>query len=277
MPARAASVTEPPGRAPLRFRDAVFERVTVQRDVRYGAAPDAGGAPAALRLDLYRPRGDHLARRPAMVWVHGGGFSSGEKDHPTLRALARASARRGYVAVSVDYRLLVDHGCAELDADCRAAAVADQHDVQAAVRWLRRNAGRLRIDRSRIAVGGTSVGGILAYMVGTRAEDPGASGNPGWSSRVRAFVSIAGGYPGGGGFADAGDAPGLLFHGTADRVVPWAWSAEAARALRRAGVPVTFESIARGQHVAYEAYHERYVTHTHRFLFRRLGLRRLAG
>lgn len=267
-------MSEPPGKAPLRFRDEVFQRVAVDHDVRYGEAPGSDGADVALLLDLYRPRGDRLARRPAMVWVHGGGFSSGHKDHRTLRSLALGSARRGYVSVSVDYRILVHHGCAVLDPDCRAAAVEDQHDVQAAIRWLRRNAARYRIDPSRIAVGGTSVGGILSYMVGTRSDDPGESGNPGWSSAVRCFVSIAGGYPGGGGFADAGDAPGLFFHGTADRVVPWSWSADAARALRRAGVPAVFESIPRGQHVAYQVYRERYDRHTHWFLYRRLGLRR---
>lgn len=257
---------------PLRFRDEVFTRIEVDHDLRYGTAPGRDGAPAALRLDLYRPRGDRRARRPAMVWVHGGGFAGGSKSHRTLRALALGSARRGYVAVSVDYRILAPAGCEVTDAACRAVAVEDQHDVQAAIRWLRRHAGRYRIDPTRVAVGGTSVGGILSYLVATRPEDPGTSGNPGWSSRVRCFVSIAGGWPGGGGFASPGDAPGLLFHGTADDITPFSWSVDAARALRRAGVPATLEPIPRGRHVAYEVYRERYDERTHRFLYRRLGL-----
>jgi acetyl esterase/lipase len=250
----------------------VFRHIAVDRAVKYGSAPDGRGAPVALLLDLYRPRGDHRARRPAMVWVHGGGFAGGTRTHRTLRSLALGSARRGYVAVSVDYRILSPGGCDVMGAACRAAAIADQHDVQAAVRWLRANAARLRIDPARIAVGGTSVGGILSYLVGTRAEDPGDTGNPGFSSAVRGFVSIAGGFPGGGGYATPGDAPGLLFHGTADRVVPFSWSADAARALRDAGVPAILERIPRGQHVAYQVYRRRYDEHTAWFLYRRLGL-----
>ena len=267
-PAAAEQVPAPPGDAPLRFRDEVFRRVAVDRALPYGVDP-------ALLLDLYRPRGDRRALRPAMVWVHGGGFASGSREHPTLRSLALGSARRGYVAVSVDYRILAPSGCEVSAPDCRAVAVEDQHDVQAAVRWLRRHARRYRIDPERIAVGGTSVGGILSYLVGTRPEDPGTSGNPGWSSRVRAFVSIAGGFPGdGGGYATAGDAPGLLFHGTHDRTTPYRWSIDAARALRGAGVPATLQLIPRGQHVAYAVYRERYDQQTANFLYRALALGR---
>lgn len=266
------AVLAAPAEGARRFVDEVFRHVRIDRAIQYGTAPGRDGAPEALLLDLYRPRGDHRARRPVMVWVHGGGFSSGSRTHRTLRSLALGSARRGFVAASVDYRILAPHGCAVLDEDCRAAAVSDQHDVQAAIRWVRANAGRYRLDPSRVAVGGTSVGGVLSYMVGTRADDPGASGNPGFSSAVRCFVSISGGYPGGGGFADAGDAPGLLFHGTADDVVPYSWSVDAVRALRSVGVAARLETIPNGRHVAYEAYHDRYDRDTARFLVRRMGL-----
>jgi len=208
-----------------------------------------------------------------MVWVHGGGFASGSRSHETLRALARGSARRGYVAVSVDYRILTPEGCDVSRPGCRAIAFEDQHDVQAAVRWLRRHADRYRIDPTRVAVGGTSVGGILSYLVATRAGDPGTSGNPGYSSRVAAFVSIAGGFPGGGGYPNKGDAPGLLFHGTSDRTTPFSWSVDAARALRAAEVGATLQLIPRGQHVAYEVYRERYDQQTAWFLYRALRLR----
>jgi predicted esterase len=119
------------------------------------------------------------------------------------------------------------------------------------------------------------MGGVLSYLVGTRSDDPGASGNPGLSSAVGAFVSIAGGYPRGGGFATRGDAPGLLFHGTHDRVVPLSWSADATRALRGAGVHAVFERIPRGQHVAYQVYRDRYDRQTAWFLYGALRLRGL--
>lgn len=244
--------------APERFRDEVFAGIAVDRAIPYGGD-------AQQRLDLYRPRGDRRARRPVVVWVHGGGFAGGSRAHPTLRKLALGSARRGYVALSVDYRILTDAGCQVSEPDCRAIALEDLRDVQAAIRWVRANAARYRFDRHRIAVGGTSVGGILAYLAGT---------NPAPGSRVRAFVSIAGGWPGedGGGFPSAGDAPGLLFHGTHDRTTPYSWSVDAARALRAAGVGATLQLIPRGQHVAYDVYRERYDRQTARFLVRALHL-----
>lgn len=254
----SALAAVPAAAAPVRFRDEVFHHIAVDHAIRYGTDP-------ALLLDLYRPRGDRRRRRPAMVWVHGGGFSSGSRTHPTLRKLALGSARRGYVALSVDYRILAEGGCQVTEPDCRAIALEDLKDVQAAIRWVREHARRYRIDPSRIAVGGTSVGGILSYLAGT-SPVPGA--------RVAAFVSIAGGWPGqdGGGFPSAGDAPGLLFHGTHDRVTPYSWSLDAARALRASGVPAVVRLIPRGQHVAYDVYRDRYDQGTADFLYERLHL-----
>lgn len=258
LAALACLLLAAPAAGAERFRDEVFTRIAVDGALAYGEHPQQ-------RLDVYRPRGDRRARRPAMVWVHGGGFASGSRRHPTLRKLALGSARRGYVALSVDYRILRDSGCEVSEPECRAVALEDLADVQAAIRWLRAHAERYRVDTTRIAVGGTSVGGILAYLAAT---------NPAPGARVRAFVSIAGGWPGpdGGGFPSAGDAPGLLFHGTADDVTPLRWSVDAARALRRAGVAATLVRIPRGRHVAYDVYRDRYDRRTHVFLYRRLDL-----
>lgn len=274
--AAAVAAKPDPEPRPVRFRDPVFKHVDVDHGLQYGSAQGRRGAEALL-LDLYRPRGDRWARRPVMVWVHGGGFAGGSRSHRTLRSLAMSTARRGYVSLSVDYRILVGQACKVPDSPCYEAAIADQHDVQAAIRWVRRNADRYRLDTARIAVGGTSVGGIISYLVGTRPEDPGESGNPGYESTVRCFVSIAGGWPGGGGFATPGDAPGLFFHGTGDAITPFSWSADAVHALRNAGVPGVLEILSRGQHVAYRAFRTRYQTRTAEFLRYRLGLRPFSG
>jgi acetyl esterase/lipase len=270
-PALADQVVRPAGKAPLRFRDEVFSRVRVAHGLAFGSAPGRDGRRVKLRLDLYRPRGDRMRRRPVMVWVHGGGFSVGDKARPTMRLLALSTARRGYVTLSVNYRILETSGCWVTVPHCHATALADQHDVQAAIRWVRLRAARYHLDPSRIAVGGESVGGVLAYLVATRAEDPGTSGSAGPSSAVRCFVSISGGFPGGE-YASPRAAPGLFFHGTADDIMPHSWSVDAVRALRGAGVPAIFESIRGGGHVRYDKYHRRYDNHTAWYLYRALGL-----
>ena len=91
--ALAAAALAPAASAQTRFLDPVFPRVAVERAVAYGEAPGRDGRPETLLLDVYRPRGDERERRPAMLWVHGGAWSSGSRKHETLRRLARASPR----------------------------------------------------------------------------------------------------------------------------------------------------------------------------------------
>jgi acetyl esterase/lipase len=190
-----------------RFIDEVFSSVVTTEGLQYGSAPDENGATETLRLDLFQPEGDTRALRPAVIFIHGGGFAFGNRTNE--RANAQAFARRGYVAVSISYRLRSDNiGQAIVDA---------KHDAQAAVRWLRRNAETYRIDPNQIAAGGTSAGAITAVNVANNPEDPGTSGNPGYSSSIRAAFSNSGF----GGYYTPGDPPIILFHGTADNIIAY--------------------------------------------------------
>jgi acetyl esterase/lipase len=266
------SAPAPAGPAPLRFRDELFGAAAKTANLVYGSAPDASGAPVALKLDLYQPAGDTARRRPAVIWVHGGGFRSGNKENPRMVEAATRFAKRGYIAASIDYRLLMGATCGiGAPPDCAVAAFAGQHDAQAAVRWLRANAAKYRVDPSRIAIGGTSAGGVTAVLVATRANDPGASGNPGESSAARAAVSISGGFPTNV-FIGAGDAPLLLFHGTSDPIVPVRWSVANAIALDAAGVPAVLELLPGAGHVPWGAYGDLFVTQSANFLYRELAL-----
>src|SRR5438270_11688728 len=76
-PALADSVAPTAGAAPLRYRDVIFPTLTVTPGLTYGSAPDGSGNPVALTLDMYRPSGDMQTSRPAIVLVHGGGFTGG--------------------------------------------------------------------------------------------------------------------------------------------------------------------------------------------------------
>lgn len=94
--------------------------------------------------------------RPAVIWIHGGGWKGG--TYESFYPLARYTAERGAESFVVEYRLVEDGKTSV--GDCVA-------DCKSAVRYLRRNAEALGIDPERIAVVGESAGGHLAACVGT--------------------------------------------------------------------------------------------------------------
>jgi para-nitrobenzyl esterase len=272
------TIDRPPGNSPLRYRDQVFTSATVVRDLQYGSAPDqTTGNPVALKLDLYQPAGDTLTKRPVLVWVHGGGFSGGDKGSGPSQDLANILAKNGYVTVSINYRL-IPNGCtgSNVSSQCSIAAINAQHDAQAAIRWLRANAATYGIDASRIGIGGESAGAITATLVGVHSDDPGDSGNPGFPSTVGGFQSLSGGLPNGI-LAGAGDAPGLLIHGTADPIVPYQWSADTTAALLKAGVPAFLEALSGAGHVPYAQYHDLIVSQSDYFFYDFLDLAHAQG
>jgi acetyl esterase/lipase len=237
------TVPRPPGDGTLRYRDQVFSAVTTTNDITYGRAPLDNGTQVDLKLDLYQPAGDTAAKRPAVVWVHGGGFTTGDKS--SGRGKATFFAQLGYVAVSINYRLLSPDGCGGNPNPtplCQHAALEAQHDAQAAVRWLRANAATYKIDTDRIAMAGGSAGAVTSVLAATHSEDPGTSGTPGYPSDIRAAVSISGGIPTNE-LIDAGDSPTLFIHGTEDRVVPFEWAVANAAKMQELGVFTVLEPI----------------------------------
>jgi acetyl esterase/lipase len=258
----------PPGPAPLRYRDQVFTAVTKTTDVSYGSAVDQNGVTQDLKLDIYEPTGDTNTLRPAMIWVHGGSFSSLDKTSGELVTEATDLAKKGYFNVSIDYRLY-GPGCSASGAagqiGCVQAMIDAQHDAQAAVRFLRKNATTYRIDPDRIAIGGSSAGAITALHVAANSEDPGTSGNPGFSSAVRGAVSLSGakiiGAP-----MSSTDAPILMFHGTADPLVPYQWAVNTLDQAKAAKVIAYLTTYQGEGHVPFNHYEQIFAQQTN-FLY----------
>ena len=122
----------------------------------------ASGPAGPIPLRLYRPMGSSdSALLPVLVYYHGGGWVIGDLDtHDSLcRALANEA---GCAVVAVDYRLSPEH---------RFPAAVD--DAIAATHWVRAHAAELKLDASRLAVGGDSAGGNLATVVSIAARDSG--------------------------------------------------------------------------------------------------------
>lgn len=132
-----------------------------------------------VQLDLYRPKARAQAL-PAIICIHGGGWSKG--DRSSMGNLAQALAAKGYVGVTISYRLSGE-----------AKFPAAEQDCKAAVRWLRANAEKHGIKADAIGVTGMSAGGHLAALLTTSggvAELEGAGGNAEQSSAVQAGLAM---------------------------------------------------------------------------------------
>lgn len=133
----------------------------------------------AEKLDLYLPN-EGQGPFPLIVAIHGGAFLVGDKRDSQQNAAIEA-LRHGYAVASINYRF-----------SSEAIFPAAVEDVKAAIRFLRANAGRYRLDPRRVAAWGDSAGGYLAVMAGVTGEtsgfDDASLGNPGQPSAVQAVV-----------------------------------------------------------------------------------------
>jgi acetyl esterase/lipase len=252
--------------APLRYRDDIFTGVTKTADISYGHAVDQAGVNNNLTLDMYQPAGDTVRARPAIVWVHGGSFKSGSKTSAELVDEANYFARKGYVNVSINYRLW-SGGCPGSDiAKCIIAINQAQQDAQTAVRFLRENAATYRIDPDRIAMGGTSAGAITALNVGFSPENPGPGDHQGFSSAVRAVQSLSGAQIASSPI-NPGDAVAPLFHGTADPLVPYSQAKNTADVANQNGVLAVLVTWDGAGHVPYSDHRDEILTDTRNFFY----------
>jgi len=249
-------------------------------DIPYGMANGR-----LLSLDALRPERDSGAALPVVLWLHGGGWYSGNKRFVIHTHKLDFLVRSGFVVASAEYRLSDE-----------ARFPAQIHDVKAAIRWLRARPEVLAINPERVALAGFSAGAHLAALAATTVGVPeleGESGSPGYSMRVQAAIAMAaptdftrtaaatdpslnpnsvGGMAGerllGGRIEDlptlarlASPAtfigrdtpPILLIHGSDDEIVPVSQVGYLYQALDGKGIEVTFIRIEGGNHLCWPA------------------------
>lgn len=223
------------------------------RDIEY-ARP--GGEPQLL--DIHLPTGP--GPFPAAILVHGGGFEAGDKQ-TYITYVFEPLAQAGFVWFSVNYRLAPAH---------QFPAATD--DVEEAIRWVRRNAARYKVDVDRIALIGESAGGHLASYVG--AHNPPTARVAAVVSfyGIHDFVSFSAHYQGDSAvterflgqrrltainaqaFVDASpiahvsaqSPPFLMIHGKQDKGVPFRQSVDMCAALAERSVPCEIVAVDAG-------------------------------
>jgi acetyl esterase/lipase len=259
--------------APARQQDPPFQlpdNVELRRDVVYGK-----GGGRDLKLDLFLPK-TGTGPRPGIVYIHGGGWSGGNRG-AFQRQAAHLASKRGYVGACIEYRLSGE-----------AKFPAAVEDAKCAVRWLRANAKTYGVDPNRIAAAGGSAGGHLAAMLGVTDKTAGlegSGGNPSVSSRVNLVIafnaptdltalagraqtvnpvsSFLGAMPADKPelyrqaspttYVDKQAPPFLFLHGTDDRTVPIEQAKLMQRQLREAGVVAELAEYAGAAHGFFNA------------------------
>jgi acetyl esterase/lipase len=233
----------------------------VEKDVTYAIVGDA-----TLKMDIYYPE-SVSGLTPAVVFVHGGAFVSGNRSYNS-----RDLVERGYLVASIDYRLAP-----------RYRWPAQIEDTKCAIRYLRANANKYRIDPNRIGALGPSAGGHLVALLGITNSSAGFDNSGSYfdqSSRVQAVVDMFGttdlvamganrsdmtkyfdawfGTPNPSvetlrkaspiTYVSADSAPFLILHGELDDEVPPSQSQALYERLKAAGVTATLVMVKNAKH-----------------------------
>jgi len=203
----------------VRYLDSVFEKVNIQSDIVFGESVNEKGEKELLKLDVYSPEDDELQNRPVILWIHGGGFRPGnDKTQSYIVEMANRFAGKGYVCLSIDYRIR------ENPKDDPSGTISDAvEDALKGLEWLRKNSETLKVDASKIIIGGGSAGGMLGCNLCFNDRPSIKTGKKG----IVGFVNLWGtpDVVWGELDVDKNDPPTIIVHGTEDKLVAYGNSA----------------------------------------------------
>ena len=204
-----------------RYLDETFESTT-RKTVVYLEKPGE-----KLAMDIIAPANDTERNRPVLLYVHGGGFSGGKRDHPNHIKFCETLAKKGYVAITMSYSLVMkgkSFSCDQL-ADVKIKTFRSAaRDIAYATRYLIDNKSALGINEEQIVLAGSSAGAeaVLhaAYWKATWQKDGNAILDNDF--RYGGVISMAGAIVDEKLVTAASAIPTQLFHGTCDNLVPYA-------------------------------------------------------
>ena len=219
-----------------RYLDAVFSDVDIST-VNYSDV----FSDVAHKMDIYQPKTDTVTSRPVIFYIHGGAFYAGDKSTQDCIDFCTHFAQKGYVAVSVNYRL-ANAFLFLINQDVQLEAVLkSMADVKSAIRFLSKDAqtsNTYKIDTNSVFIGGYSAGAVSAlHTAWVDAESEidskllqilknsiksldGDAGNLGYACNIKAIYSMAGAlYKTS--YASENDQPVWLGHATNDGTVSY--------------------------------------------------------
>lgn len=179
----------------------------------------------SLDLDVYTPAFDRQTNRPLILYVHGGGFSGGQRNNPGIQTFCKKLAQHGYVVSSISYRLTRQGTATAFGCDCPAVDKLNTfneavEDLQDASFFLIKNRDKMGIDPHKIIISGSSAG--AETVLNAAYQPPYCYGLDSGPVSYAGVISMAGAIPDTSRIFNESAIPSLLFHGTCDNLVPYA-------------------------------------------------------
>ena len=228
----------------MRYQNEIFDEVLKTENVVYGNAPDLpyiflfewNTVDIDLEMDIYQPSQDTITNRPVIIFIHPGAFFTGNNEVDDMVSLANSSAKRGFLAVSISYRLGLN---VLSDYSGERAVYRGVQDLSAAIRFLRENYLQYGIDKEKIYAWGSSAGSFVGlHSIYTEDDERpestyGGFGDPDLGcincegndydqdGRPNALISCWGAIGDLDWIGQENTIPLIMFHGTADDVVPY--------------------------------------------------------
>lgn len=220
--------------------------INVQRDIRYAEEPEgiAQDTSSDRLLDLYLPNLKSATSLPVLVFIHGGGFSGGDKNAKGNVALCNKIAAKGYAVVSINYYLYLKQNKiqgASAGANMKDGLPKDgkfhdgletavkiaSADTELALQWIKENAATYALDTNRVTISGGSAGAMTALYTAYRSKQK--------VLPIRCVVNFWGGL------ANTDDiqrnAPPLLtFHGEQDDLINVAYAYALHKKMKDVGI-----------------------------------------
>ena len=228
----------------IRYRNEIFDQVIKTENVVYANAPDLpfiflfewNTVNIDLEMDIYEPAEDTLTNRPVIIFIHPGAFFTGNNEVDDMVSLANSSAKRGYLSVSITYRLGLN---VLSNYSGERAVYRGVQDLSAAIRYLRENHLQYGIDKEKIYVWGSSAGSFVGLHLNYMEDDErpestfGGFGDPDLgcincegndfdhNGKPNGLISCWGAIGDLNWIDQENNIPIIMFHGTFDGVVPF--------------------------------------------------------
>ncbi len=213
-----------PSIAQERYVDSIFSEVEMITEV-FAVKGDE-----ELKMDVYIPKNDKETLRPLLLYVHGGGFSGGERNNGMYNQFAEKMAYKGYVNATIDYTLTMkgkSFGCDQPAPNKINSFLQAGYDLSRATRYLIQNAERFGIDTSKIVILGSSAGAetVIHAAYWDAVKQDGKEVLLPENFKYAGVVSMAGAITTLDVITKENAIPTQLFHGTCDNLVPYATAA----------------------------------------------------